>query len=1633
MIRYLFLSLSLIFVNINSFSQVYGDEWVDVTKEYYKVKILDEGFFQIGYQELLDVGFPVDNVDPRNLQLWYRGEESSIIIIGEEDGVFDVADTILFFGRKADSELEKPLYADTSYRVNSSYSLYSDTSYYFLTWDESVLGNRISKSQIGSTVSVVDEFSYKDELLYSLDYSRGEEPIEYVFKSEFDKGEGWMTRPFGYRPTSPNSNFWGVYVNCKGDRNIELQVEFVGRNKNKHNMDISVGEEGKYKYYDINPFEGYESIKQIFLLEDSVREDERVLVRSYAYGDGNNETDLVSIASYNISSKSSELSVSGDYYEFFVDGMDVIQTPVLNEGYVYYDVTNLGEVVELTQEIRGGELLIHSSQKSGNRRIIAVKKNVFLQSIEIKKVKSFANDLTNVNFLILSHEAFWSGAQEYSNYRTTFEGGSYNVLLVDLERVFDQYNYGEKNPIAVKNLIRKLIDNNQKPNYFFIIGDGAGHHNQNGSKPFMRHLPFKATDEAGNLYYNNQDYILTYGDPGWDMGFSAGIEDGNELIPSIPTGRLAAQSNQDVLNYLNKVKEHENNVVDNLWRKRAIHLSGGRDDNEHNQFLNFVNNYSEKFKSEYVGGSVTTYSKKSTDVIEFFNISKEVNKGVGIITYIGHSSPTFIEVDIGTASEDINGYRNKGKYPLMFLNGCSAGDIFSSRSRAQDWLNTADRGAIAAFAHASFGYTGELNRFCSNYYQLAFQDSIYMSKPIGDVQIELMKQYLSSNSGDPVVYTQAQQMFLLGDPSITLFPDTLPDYNTVFASTASFNDERVTAVSDSFQLTLFIENYGRAINDSLSLCITRSNNSKGLTSVYGPLKFPAIYYQDTISLTVYNYEGQDWGGTNDFKVTLNCNGESDQNGLNDVFNYRFVMSQNGVNNVFPKNYSIVGDSAIDFLSQTYELFKDSVEIEMELDTTLNFLDPLYSTTVKSTTEVNFGRVNLPVLVDSIVYYWRTKIATDSVWTLSTFTYIENQKGEGQFDIKQYYSNEIDGVERDLELGRWEFTKNISEVEIKAAGSSAVDYKTKSSLVINGQSLVLEGARGGCFGNGIHITFLDRLTALPYNVYGVDAGNCGQKPRITNSYNSMNNVSKQNQVISNLLAYREGDFVVFQTSGNVYAETWSDSLKDLLKEYGAQQIDLLTNGVPYIMIGEKGGDLIFELLGDDNTSELDETINVNGTGDNAIVKSPLIGPSSHWSNYQDSYVINGSDSVSVSIYGVRSDLTDTLLFTLDNVTKHKIDFDTTVLSALLYPYLKTTMFMFDTVDLSSPQIDFWSVSYDGVPEGSIVLPNDFQFTRVLEEGDEITVPFQFVNISEEDFGDSIEVEFQLIGTNEKQIWTEKHPLLLAGDTLNLSVLFNSLGFSGENKLQVFVNPYIQPEVDYVNNSFEMNLSVIKDYEHPILDVTINNEHIRDGAWVTSTPQINGVLYDNNQILYPSDTANFFVYFGRDCDNCELSRVYFSNEKLTYTSKIGEFNVVYLPGELEDGIYRLRMYAFDLSGNKSSELPYEVSFEVKSTKALVLEGPYPNPSNRDVRFKIDVSGDLPNDIEINIYTYLGKHIRTLTVSDFNRFKIGESGALIIWDGTNQFGAPVMNGEYIYTITGGNGFEWEGEKRGKLVMFR
>lgn len=96
-------------------AQVFGNEWINPNQTYFKIPVGQTGFYKLTYNELQQAGFPVQTVDPRKLQLFFRGKEQPIEVAGQLDARFDPSDHIIFYGQRNDGTLDAELYvSDTA-------------------------------------------------------------------------------------------------------------------------------------------------------------------------------------------------------------------------------------------------------------------------------------------------------------------------------------------------------------------------------------------------------------------------------------------------------------------------------------------------------------------------------------------------------------------------------------------------------------------------------------------------------------------------------------------------------------------------------------------------------------------------------------------------------------------------------------------------------------------------------------------------------------------------------------------------------------------------------------------------------------------------------------------------------------------------------------------------------------------------------------------------------------------------------------------------------------------------------------------------------------------------------------------------------------------------------------------------------------------------------------------------------------------------------------------------------------------------------------------------------------------------------------------------------------------------------
>ena len=176
-----------------------------------------------------------------------------------------------------------------------------------------------------------------------------------------------------------------------------------------------------------------------------------------------------------------------------------------------------------------------------------------------------------------------------------------------------------------------------------------------------------------------------------------------------------------------------------------------------------------------MGAWVSDIAKQSREV-QIINVSEQVNNGIGLITFLGHSSTSTLDFDIGYVTNPVLGYNNRGRYPMMIMNGCETGSFFYKfRLFGEDWVLADKLGATGFIAQNSYGTLHRLVGFSRQIYQVAFNDENYIGKGVGDIKLEAGKRFLQAQNITGPDFSQVQQMILLGDPALPLFGARKPD------------------------------------------------------------------------------------------------------------------------------------------------------------------------------------------------------------------------------------------------------------------------------------------------------------------------------------------------------------------------------------------------------------------------------------------------------------------------------------------------------------------------------------------------------------------------------------------------------------------------------------------------------------------------------------------------------------------------------------------------------------------------------------------------------------------------------------------------------------------------------------------
>jgi Peptidase family C25/FlgD Ig-like domain/CARDB len=1596
---YIFLIFSLFVSNISK-AQNLGNEWINYNQQYFKLKITQKGVYQMSFTDLKTAGFPT-NINPEKIQLFRRGQEQSIFIKGEEDKKLDETDLIEFYAEGNDGALDSLLYSPTLSQPHKYYSLYSDTASYFLTYRlDNQLGKRIKISQKSNSQNLKPEpFNVEETLqLFTSSYAEGQpDPIGVgshagVLNSNYGYGRGWTG-------DVQNKN---VFVNFDFNlRNFikidtqkpQLEVLFTGRSAGGHLIENWIGNGSNQRLLDTTISDNYftKKILKIVNFQDITNNTLRFSTRSVG-----SQADQYSVSYLKLTYPQNfdMLGVSEKVFTLPKSSIQdrFISIPNAPEGIQLYDISDKNNLQKIGFSKNGNAI---ESVISG-QQILATNQFKKVSAIEPISFRNISN--SKANYLIINHKSLSKYVKDYATYRASAIGGKYDTLSVDVDFLYNLFTYGDKNPLAIKRFFSKMLRNG-KPEFAFLIGYATN--------------PQKSRKSLSDYQI---DLVPTLGYPGGDVPFTMGLNGTEANFSSLAIGRLATDNPETVLHYLNKVKEHEVNPMDALWRKTALKMSGGRSIGE----LTSLRQYTEEFKAVCENGlfgqKVDLLAKKTDNPVEFINVTERVNQGVGMIMMFGHSAPGQTDMDIGFCSNDLLGYKNKGKYPLVLINGCDAGDLFGVRtSFGTDWVNTPNRGAILFLAHSNLGYPFALKTYSDEIYNSQFTDSLMSDKPFGTIIKESSNRHLKKNFGNIYALGNAQQFTLQGDPAVALFASQKPDYEvnstSIFLKNLDKNNV-LNANADSLKVGIIVSNLGRVSSKKLSLSLKRMY-ANGAVDDFEKLTVNPINFQDTLYFNIRNDKNLSVG-SNRFEIKLDPDNqilESRENNNTVVYEYNFPVAS--INVLSPREFSIVNQKEVVFTLQIPSIVNNSSVI-IELDSSKNYSSSFKKTFTGTAPPLLVWKTNL-LDKDSTVYYVRAKHTTDKNWIESSFIYIKNgTEGFAQNSFSQLEKSTTDN-QIILEGNNWKFPESSMKISAKVYGwNSGVSRPYRSNYVLLNDKVLL--GDGVCYPwqNFNAVAFSRALR--PYSV--LPRLVCGYAPY---SVNYLSSEPSTTDIEDYFTTTPSGNHVMIWNSGYVdYGKLTSENLKRFA-EIGVDTVKIkrLTPGTPFFVIGRKGAKKAnlevfpnFDKNPDTEILSIDN-FEVKDQFNAGTITSPLIGPASEWGDISLKIQQNDpkNQSFAYDVIGVNTQGEETVLQKNISINQLKIN----TIDVKKYPFLKLKLTL-KTNDFfgKAPQLKAWLVTYKGVPEGVVDVAHSSKFLD-KQEYEDFTANVWFKNISTKNFKDSITVR-QILSNrslNKQVVKLFKIKALSANDSVKISIPVQTAGQIGDNLLSVFFNPQTQPEQIYNNNSIDYNFNVIPDKINPILSVTFDGKQIQNNEIVSAKPEILISLKDENLFRIKTDTLGLEMSL-KSCKKCTFKRIYFKDPVISWKANPIDNNFIirYLPQITTNDTLTLQVQGRDVAGNLAGTLPYTISFRIiqkQEVKSFVV---YPNPFELFTKFSFIITGsEVPDEFKIEVFDMQGKTVKIIDQTKQN-LRVGLNE--FIWDGTDLSGDKLPVGVYFYRVT-------------------
>ncbi len=864
-----------------------GNEWIDISKHYYKFSISNEGIFRIPYSVLSSTNLEMQG---SSFQLWNNGQQVPIFVTTAQE--FAQGDFIEFHAKPNDGFLDKDLYDDSSWQMQSSQSLYSNQAVYFLTDSDSEQNLRIGTgtNSLAGAPEPESYCWYESRIVFDEEYYRGEPRLlgsRYVpenlldaneqdlaaseWTSSWDNraamqaGEGFSSEPVSSGEVLSRGLQADAAVLSPNTPNAILRMGLLGRSNDlsispDHHLEVRWNEE----VMDDLTLEGYEQLQ--YQLNIPAPQLQNVnLLEIESLGDLG-ELDEIS-AAYASLRYARDFDLEGVSFLRFT-----VYNPLIPDPHLTF--TNFSSnlqfplLYDLTTNERyfGNNIndLIHFRlSESEEVRELFLQKIENIQNITELEERNFTNFDFQANqgkYVILYPEELEATAISFGLYRTSNPGGGNTSVLINVASLYDQFAYGvDGHPLAIRNFLAFAEENfSDKPKHVLLLGTG---------------VDLKQLTEDSEL--KDENLMPAIGSPACDFLYAFSND---QRLSTASIGRLPIVSNAEGQAYLDKVQQYEEQTRScergpYQYRERQALLGHARNPEESEWLSGLFSNLEALSESGPLSMGMQTWIENTEDDVpaNFEEFHEWIVEGAGMLCYFGESDSNGawwnLEENTNPAS-----WGNQAAYPLVFSASDYTTASFQGQGNSvlgQKLLTAANRGAIAVIGSSGKSYYRSLepvlHQFVSELQGSAF------AEPVGETWNATISQYLTSEN-DYDRYTLENLQFL-GDPAIRIQREALPDFTILEPGDVWFtpivNQEGISSVDLFYR----VSNIGYPADQEFAVQVIRSSETS-TDLLFEGIKTYVEGEDNVYSLEIEVYE--EILGLNQIEILINPEEESDE-------------------------------------------------------------------------------------------------------------------------------------------------------------------------------------------------------------------------------------------------------------------------------------------------------------------------------------------------------------------------------------------------------------------------------------------------------------------------------------------------------------------------------------------------------------------------------------------------------------------------------------------------------------------------------------------------------------------------------------------------------------------------------------